>query len=177
MGLFLNLACPFLSLPSLSVLLPTGIFWQSFLASFHPSTSPDISAVFWLGLSLLSTPAFTYISLLYFLCGPLKTRHIDNVTLLVSLEDGILVIGVTVGLWPLSANISFFPVLQLDWRSGRSGLTNRLVAPLLWGCFTGVSQGFLTPEYILSIALVSLRWISREKLTSPCWTRWQVGSG
>ena len=35
-------------------------------------------------------------------------------------------------------------------------------------------QGFLTPEYILFIALMSHRWISHEKLTSPCWTQWGV---
>ena len=128
---------------------------------------------------------FTYIFLLYkpsfchfsFLCGPLETRHVDRVPRPVSLEDGILVIEVTVGLRPLSANISLWPGLQLDGRSGRPGLTNRLVAPLLWGCFTGVNRGCLTPEYILSIALVSLRRISGEKLTSPCWTRWREGSG
>ena len=62
-------------------------------------------------------------------------------------------IEVTVGLRPLSANTSLRPGLQLDGRSGRPGLTNRLVASLLWGCFTGVSRGCLTPEYILSIAL------------------------
>ena len=126
-----------------------------------------------------------------FLCGPLETRHVDRVPRPMSLEDGILVIEVTVGLQPLSANTSLWPRLQLDgrsntslWprlqldgRSGRPGLTNRLVAPLLWGCFTGVNQGCLTPEYILSIALVSLRRISGEKLTSPCWTQWRVGSG
>ena len=33
--------------------------WESFTyPSFHPSTSPNISAVFWLGLSFLSSPAF-----------------------------------------------------------------------------------------------------------------------
>ena len=112
-----------------------------------------------------------------FLCGPLETRHVDRVPQPVSLEDGILVIEVSVGLRPLSTNTSLRPGLQLDGRSGRPGLTNRLVAPLLWGCFTGVNQGCLTPEYILSIALVSLRRISGGKLTTPCRTRWRVGSG
>ena len=74
---------------------------------------------------------------------------------------------VTVGLLSLSASTSLWPGLQLDGRSGRPGLTNRLVAPLLWGCFTRLNWGFLTPEYISSVALVSLRRISREKLTSP----------
>ena len=59
-------------------------------------------------------------------------------------------IEITVGLWPLNANTSLWPRLQLDGRSGRPGLNNRLVAPLLWGCFTGVSRGFLTSEYTLS---------------------------
>ena len=85
----------------------------------------------------------------------------------VLLEDGILVTEVTVGLQPLSTNTSLWPGLQLDGRSGRPGLINRLVAPLLWGCFTGVNQGCLAPEYILSIALVSLRWISGEKIDIP----------
>ena len=128
---------------------------------------------------------FTYISLLYkllfatslFLCGPLETRHVDRVPRPMSLEDGILVIEVTVGLRPLSTNTSLWPRLQPDGRSGRPGLTNWLVAPLLWGCFTGVNRRCLTPEYILSVALVSLHWISGEKLTSPCWTQWRVGSG
>ena len=118
---------------------------------------------------------FTYISLLYkpsfchfsFLCGPLETRHVDRVPRPVSLEDGILVIEVTVELRPLSTNTSLRPGLQLDGRSERPGLINRSVAPLLWGCFTGVSRGCLAPEYILSIALVSLRWISGEKIDIP----------
>ena len=37
----------------------------------------------------------------------------------------------------------------------------------LVGCFTGVNRGCLAPEYILSIALVSLRWISGEKIDIP----------
>ena len=76
-------------------------------------------------------------------------------------------IEVTVGLRPLSTNTSLRPGLQLDGRSGRPGLINRSVAPLLWGCFTGVNRGCLAPEYILSIALVSLRWISGEKIDIP----------
>ena len=116
---------------------------------------------------------FTYISLLY---KP-SFCHFSFSLRSVPLEDGILVIEVTVGLQPLSTNTSLWPGLPLDGRSGRPGLTNRLVAPLLWGCLTGLNRGCLTPEYILSIALVSIRRISGEKLTSPCWTRWWVGSG
>ena len=41
-------------------------------------------------------------------------------------------IEVTVGLRPLSANTSLWPTLQLDGRSGRPGLINWLVTPLLW---------------------------------------------
>ena len=49
-----KLAHSFLSHLCLSFCLP-----ESFTCtSFHPSTSPDISAVFELGLSFLSTPAF-----------------------------------------------------------------------------------------------------------------------
>ena len=49
-----KLAHSFLSHLCLSFCLP-----ESFTCtSFHPSTSPDISAVFQLGLSFLSTPAF-----------------------------------------------------------------------------------------------------------------------
>ena len=49
----------------------------------------------------------------------------------VSLEAGILVTEVTVGLRPLSANTSLWPGLQLDGRSGRPGLITRLVASVL----------------------------------------------
>ena len=165
------------------VLLPAGIFHLyffspinfsrhicSFLARTVLLVYTGLSPIFLFCTSLLFTTSL-------FLCGPLETRHVDHVLRPVSLEDGILVIEVTVGLRPLSTNTSLQPGLQLDWRSGRPGLTNRLVAPLLWGCFTGVNWGCLAPEYILSIALVSLRRISGEKLTSPCWTRWRVGSG
>ena len=176
-----KLAHSFLSHLCLSFCLP-----ESFLCpSFHPSTFPDICC--FLSRTVLSvytglSPIFLFCTSLVFatslfLCSPLETRHVDRVPRPVSLEEGILVIEVTVGLRPLSANTSLWPGLQLDGRSGRPGLTNRLVAPLLWGYFTGVSRGYLTPEYILSIALVSLCRISGEKLTSPCWTRWRVGSG
>ena len=147
--------------------LPT---YLQFLARTVLSLYTGLSPIFLFCTSLLFATSL-------FLCGPLETRHVDRVPRPVSLEDGILVIEVTVGLRPLSTNTSLRPGLQLDGWSGRPGLTNRSVAPLLWGCFTGVNRGCLTPEYILSIALVSLRRISGEKLTSPCWTRWRVGSG
>ena len=182
-GCFLTkLAHSFLS-HLLSVFLPTGIFHLyffspinfsrhicSFLARTVLSVYTGLSPIFLFCTSLLFATSL-------FLCSPLETWHVDCVLRPMLLEYGILVIEVTVGLWPLSANTSLWPRLQLDGRSGRPGLTNRLVAPLLWGCFTGVSQGCLATEYILSIALVSLRRISGEKLISPCWTQWRVGSG
>ena len=176
-----------LSLPTpfspIFVLLPTGVFHLSFFSPFNFSRH-ICSFLAWTVLSVytgLSPIFFFCTNLLFatslFLCGPLETQHVDRVPRPVSLEDGILVTEVIVGLRPLSANTSLWPGLQLDGRSGRPGLTNRLVAPLLWGCFAEVSRGCLTPEYILSIALVSLRRMSGEKFTSPCWTRWRVGSG
>ena len=153
-------------------LSPVLLFTHQLLPTYRTVLSVYIglSPIFLFCTSLLFATSL-------FLCGPLETRHVDRVPRPVSLEDGILVIEVTVGLRPLSTNTSLWSGLQLDGRSGRPGLTNRLVAPLLWGCFTGVNRGCLTPEYILSIALVSLRRIPGEKLTSPCWTRWRVGSG
>ena len=166
-----------LSLPTpfspIFVLLPTGIFHLyffspinfsrhicSFLARTVLSVYTGLSPIFLFCTSLLFATSL-------FLCGPLETRHVDRVPRPVSLEDGILVIEVTVGLRPLSTNTPLRPGLQLDGRSGRPGLINRLVAPLLWGCFTGVNRGCLAPEYILSIALVSLHWISGEKIDIP----------
>ena len=155
------------------VLLPTEIFhlsffspislsWHicSFLARTVLSLYTGLSPIFLFCTSLLFATSL-------FLCGPLETWHVNRVPRPVSLEDGILVIEVAVGLWPLSANPPLWPRLQLEGRSGRPGLTNWLVAPLLWGCFTRVNRGFLIPVYILSIALMSLRQISREKWASP----------
>ena len=138
---------PLLSLPSLSVLLPTGIFHLyffspinfsrhicSFLARTVLSVYTGLSPIFLFCTSLLFATSL-------FLCGPLETWHVDRVPRPVSLEDGILVIEVTVGLRPLSTNTSLRPGLQLDGRSGRPGLINRSVAPLLWGCSPGSIGG------------------------------------
>ena len=132
-------------------------------------------AVFWLGLSFYVytglSPIFLFFfffffflqwPLLFFLCGPLETQHVDRVSR--PLEDGILVIEVTVGLQPLSANTSLWPGLHLHGRSGRPSLTSQLVAPLLWGCFTRVSRGggggVLAPVYIVY-------YVHSPRVTSP----------
>ena len=91
---------------------------------------------------LLADILMQYVSYAHALLGSrVETRHVDRVPRPVSLENGVLMIEVTVGLRQLSANTSLWPRLQLDGRSGRPGLINRLAAPLLWGCFTRVSLG------------------------------------
>ena len=86
-GVFLDKACPLLSLPSLSVLLPTGIFHLyffspinfsrhicSFLARTVPSVYTGLSPIFLFCTSLLFATSL-------FPCGPLETRHVDHVPL------------------------------------------------------------------------------------------------
>ena len=65
-----------------------------------------------------------------FLYGLLETRHVDCALRHVPLEHGILVIEVTVGLHPVSANTSLWLGLQLTERSARPSLINRMVALL-----------------------------------------------
>ena len=114
------------------------------------------SAVFALGLSFVFrgfSPRFHFCtSLLFatspFVCHLLQTRHVDR-------GDP--------GDWGYCwAAAPQYQHITLAWTWARLGLINQLVAPLLWGCFARVSQGFLTPRYILSIALMSLCWISHE---------------
>ena len=123
---------------------------RSFLFHLCPSTYRNLSPVLLFTHQLLQTylqfsssdcrfclhRPFTYISLFatsLFLYGPLETWHVDSVPRPVSLEDGILMIEVSVGLQPLSANTSLWPGLQLDGRGtflvgvfhrGQSGVFN-----------------------------------------------------
>ena len=79
--------------------LPT--YMRRFFAWTVHSVFADLSPVLQFCTSLVATSLF--------LCGLVEMRHYDRVQGLVSLEDGILVTEVTVGLRPLNANTSFWP--------------------------------------------------------------------
>ena len=65
-----------------------------------------------------------------FLFSILETQHVGRVPRPVLLVDGILLVEVTGGLRPLSANTTLWRGRQLDGRSEWPGLISRLVAPL-----------------------------------------------
>ena len=141
-GVYLNFKLAHSFLSHLCLSLSAGIFHLSFSFIIF---SRHICSLHW--------PFTSYISLLYkpsfatslFLCGPLETQHVDHVPRPVLLEDGILVIEVTVGLRPLSANTSLWPGLQLDGRVRKAQPDQSVGGTSLVGVFHRGQSGVFNP--------------------------------
>ena len=141
---------------SIFVLLQTKIFHLS----FFPPTSFSQHICSFLDRTFLSvfaglSPIFNFFtSLLFatslFLGGILEDRHVDSVPRPVSLEDGMLVIEVTVGLPPLSANTSLWSGRWVDGRSGRARPDQPVGGTSLVVVFHQGQLGILSPQvYII----------------------------